>query len=179
MSSDEDLVFKALADRTRRRILDLIRDEPLTTGALCLMLEPLDRCTVMLLSLIHIYVAKLVGNDLSLFMGTMDAEGIAMLRQMKESPEMAQWASMMPDFNRFRPGTRTRLDLKFVLSQPFGGRALINGTQMSGDASGVPYDRLPRPFLDAIKKAEDAYRQLMQGAGEGPVVPTEQPGTKP
>lgn len=41
-------MFKALADKTRRRILDLIREEPLTTGALCLMLEPLDRCTVML-----------------------------------------------------------------------------------------------------------------------------------
>lgn len=126
------------------------------------------------------HVAKVVGNDLSLFLGTLDAESLAMLKQMRESPEMAQWSSMMPEFNRFRPGTRTRLDLKFVLSQPYGGRGLINGTQMSADTQGVPFNRLPRPFQDAVKKAEEAYKQLMQGAGgEAPVVPTEQPGTKP
>ena len=50
MSSDEsdDLVFKALADRRRRRILDMLKDAPRTTGELCEALEiELDRCTVM------------------------------------------------------------------------------------------------------------------------------------
>jgi DNA-binding transcriptional ArsR family regulator len=42
------LVFRALADPTRRRILDLLRDRALTTGQLCSELSELDRCTVML-----------------------------------------------------------------------------------------------------------------------------------
>lgn len=49
MSSDDrhDLVFRALADRRRRRILDLLRDGELTTGELCDRFPDLDRCTVM------------------------------------------------------------------------------------------------------------------------------------
>jgi DNA-binding transcriptional ArsR family regulator len=44
----QDAVFKALADRTRRRILDLLKDQSMTTGQICEGLAPLDRCTVML-----------------------------------------------------------------------------------------------------------------------------------
>jgi DNA-binding transcriptional ArsR family regulator len=43
----DDLVFKALADRRRREILDLLRDTPRTTGQLCEHFRKLDRCTVM------------------------------------------------------------------------------------------------------------------------------------
>ena len=43
----EDLVYKALADRRRREILDLLKDEPKTTGDICLKFKRLDRCTVM------------------------------------------------------------------------------------------------------------------------------------
>ena len=45
--SKDDLVFKALADRRRREILDLLREEPRTTGELCDRFRTLDRCTVM------------------------------------------------------------------------------------------------------------------------------------
>ena len=44
---DEDLVFKALADGRRRRILDLLKDGARTTGELCDSFPELDRCTVM------------------------------------------------------------------------------------------------------------------------------------
>ena len=49
MSNDDedDLIFKALGHRVRRRLLDLLRAEPLTTGSLCDLLPELDRCTVM------------------------------------------------------------------------------------------------------------------------------------
>ena len=54
MSSDansadkDDLVFKALADRRRREMLDLLKAAPRTTGALCdHFAGQLDRCTVM------------------------------------------------------------------------------------------------------------------------------------
>ena len=50
MSSAEsdDQLFKALADRRRREILDLLKDAPRTTGELCARFEgQLDRCTVM------------------------------------------------------------------------------------------------------------------------------------
>ncbi len=43
----DDLVFKALAGSDRRRILDLLRDAPLTTGDICKELHWLNRCTVM------------------------------------------------------------------------------------------------------------------------------------
>jgi DNA-binding transcriptional ArsR family regulator len=43
-----DLVFKALADSRRRRILDLLKRAPRTTSDLCARFENmLDRCTVM------------------------------------------------------------------------------------------------------------------------------------
>jgi len=43
----DDLVYKALADRRRREILDLLRDEPKTTGDICARFKQIDRCTVM------------------------------------------------------------------------------------------------------------------------------------
>lgn len=45
--SDDDLVFKALAAPARRRMLDALRDSPLTTGALCARFADLDRTTVL------------------------------------------------------------------------------------------------------------------------------------
>jgi DNA-binding transcriptional ArsR family regulator len=43
----QERVFKALADGTRREILDLLRDEPRTTGDICAHFPAFDRCTVM------------------------------------------------------------------------------------------------------------------------------------
>lgn len=45
--TDDDLVFKALASPTRRRMLDLLREETRTTGELCALLPDLDRTTVL------------------------------------------------------------------------------------------------------------------------------------
>ena len=49
MSTEDqtDRVFKALSAATRRAILDVLRDNPQTTGALCARFAMLDRCTVM------------------------------------------------------------------------------------------------------------------------------------
>jgi DNA-binding transcriptional ArsR family regulator len=46
-ASDDDLVFKALASATRRRILDLLRERVRTTGDLCAEFPDLDRTTVL------------------------------------------------------------------------------------------------------------------------------------
>lgn len=43
----DDRIFKALGHHTRRQILDCLRDEPQTTGALCDAFPEIDRCTVM------------------------------------------------------------------------------------------------------------------------------------
>lgn len=45
--SDDDLVFKALAAPLRRRMLDALKEEPLTTGALCARFPEVDRTTVL------------------------------------------------------------------------------------------------------------------------------------
>ena len=47
ISEQQDRVFRALASQHRRAILDVLRDQPLTTGALCAQFDDLDRCTVM------------------------------------------------------------------------------------------------------------------------------------
>jgi DNA-binding transcriptional ArsR family regulator len=58
----DDRLFKALADAHRRRILDLLKDAPRTTGELCRRLAgSLDRCTVMQ----HIGVLERAGLVLS------------------------------------------------------------------------------------------------------------------
>lgn len=44
---DDDPVFRALAAPLRRAILDVLKDEPRTTGDLCSRFPELDRCTVM------------------------------------------------------------------------------------------------------------------------------------
>lgn len=44
---DSEKIFKALADKRRRRILDLLKTAPKTTGTLCAAFPELDRCTVM------------------------------------------------------------------------------------------------------------------------------------
>lgn len=43
-----NLVWDALANPNRRRILDLLKKKPRTTGEIVLKLKHLDRCTVML-----------------------------------------------------------------------------------------------------------------------------------
>jgi DNA-binding transcriptional ArsR family regulator len=47
ISEQQDRVFRALASHHRRAILDVLRDQPLTTGTLCAQFPELDRCTVM------------------------------------------------------------------------------------------------------------------------------------
>src|SRR3546814_6537333 len=42
-----DATFKALASPIRRQILYDLKDQPLTTGALCGHFADIDRCTVM------------------------------------------------------------------------------------------------------------------------------------
>jgi DNA-binding transcriptional ArsR family regulator len=49
MSTDDknDRIFKALAASSRRAMLDVLKDQPQTTGDLCARFPALDRCTVM------------------------------------------------------------------------------------------------------------------------------------
>lgn len=48
MSIDaDDAVFKALADSRRRKMLDLLKEGPKTTGQICQQFKELNRCTVM------------------------------------------------------------------------------------------------------------------------------------
>ena len=44
---DDDLVFKALASPTRRRMLDVLKESSCSTGELCARFSELDRTTVL------------------------------------------------------------------------------------------------------------------------------------
>jgi DNA-binding transcriptional ArsR family regulator len=46
-SLEDDRIFKALGHHRRRDLLDALRDNPQTTGALCDAFADIDRCTVM------------------------------------------------------------------------------------------------------------------------------------
>jgi DNA-binding transcriptional ArsR family regulator len=45
--SEDDRVFKALANSRRRAMLDCLKNGPRTTGMLCETFPDMDRCTVM------------------------------------------------------------------------------------------------------------------------------------
>lgn len=67
-TADEmDRVFKALAAPVRRGILDVLKDDPQTTGALCARFPALDRCTVMqhlrVLEEAELVIARRVGRE--------------------------------------------------------------------------------------------------------------------
>jgi DNA-binding transcriptional ArsR family regulator len=65
--TESELVFKALANTDRRRILDALREAPRTTGDLCDALPRLDRTTVMqhlrVLEKAHLVVSKKRGRS--------------------------------------------------------------------------------------------------------------------
>lgn len=46
-NENHELIFKALADSKRRKILDFLKIKPRTTGEICEYLSHVDRCTVM------------------------------------------------------------------------------------------------------------------------------------
>jgi len=54
---DDGAIFKALADSRRRKLLDLLKTKPRTTGELCSYFKDLDRCTVIL----HLEVLRKAG----------------------------------------------------------------------------------------------------------------------
>ncbi len=62
-----DRIFKALSSRTRREIIDLLKDGPCTTGDVCVRFPGLDRCTVMqhldVLGKAGIVVARRTGRE--------------------------------------------------------------------------------------------------------------------
>ncbi|MBX6751536.1 MAG: winged helix-turn-helix transcriptional regulator [Micromonosporaceae bacterium] len=66
-TSDDDLVFKALASPVRRRMLDALKQSPLTTGALAALFPELDRTTVLqhlrVLERAELVIGRKVGRE--------------------------------------------------------------------------------------------------------------------
>lgn len=48
IDTENDRIFKALAHHRRRELLDVLKNGPQTTGALCDLFGDMDRCTIML-----------------------------------------------------------------------------------------------------------------------------------
>lgn len=63
----DDLVFRALGNRTRRRMLDVLKESPRTTGELCDHFPDLDRTTVLqhlrVLERAELVIGRKVGRE--------------------------------------------------------------------------------------------------------------------
>ncbi|MET9327730.1 metalloregulator ArsR/SmtB family transcription factor [Tsukamurella sp. NPDC003166] len=63
----DDQVFKALANGTRRRMLDVLKQSPRTTGDLCAQFPDLDRTTVLqhlrVLERAELVIGRKVGRE--------------------------------------------------------------------------------------------------------------------
>lgn len=105
MSIDDadDLIFKALGHRVRRRILDALKPAPLTTGMLCKAFPELDRCTVMqhlgVLEEAGLIVAERRGRER---WNHLDALPIHAIHERWIGPYAAYAASMLAHLRRWK-----------------------------------------------------------------------------
>ncbi|NGM46752.1 helix-turn-helix transcriptional regulator [Rhodobacter sp. SGA-6-6] len=102
----DDALFRALGHRVRRRMLDLLKAQPMTTGALCKALPELDRCTVMQ----HLAVLEAAGLVLAERRGRerwnhLDALPIHGLHERWIGPYAAYAASLLARLKRQAEGT--------------------------------------------------------------------------
>ena len=104
---DLDPVFRALADRTRRRVLDLLRAGPRTTGDLCDAFPELSRFGV----LKHLAVLKrarlvLVRPEGRVRMNYLNAVPLRALHERWLRPYEASFASGLLALKHFAEGAR-------------------------------------------------------------------------
>ena len=106
MSNDDedDLIFKALSHRVRRRLLDVLKVESMTTGALCALFPDLDRCTIMQ----HLSVLEEAGLIVVERRGRerwnhLDALPIHAIHERWIGPYAAYAASMLSSLNKALP----------------------------------------------------------------------------
>ncbi len=89
-------VWKALADPTRRRLLDLLRDQPQTTGALCAAFPALSRFAVMkhlgVLEAAGLVVARKRGREM---WHSLNAVPLQRIYERWVSAYQGQWASSL------------------------------------------------------------------------------------
>lgn len=91
-----DHIWKALADPTRRRLLDLLRDEPRTTGALAAAFPALSRFAVMkhlgILEVAGLVVARKRGREVWHYL---NAVPIRRIYERWVSAYQGQWATTL------------------------------------------------------------------------------------
>lgn len=79
-TSDDDLVFKALASPIRRRMLDALKQSPLTTGGLAALFPELDRTTVLqhlrVLERAELVIGRKVGRERHLYLAPLPIKRI-------------------------------------------------------------------------------------------------------
>jgi DNA-binding transcriptional ArsR family regulator len=79
-TSDDDVVFKALASPIRRRMLDALKRSPMTTGALAALFPELDRTTVLqhlrVLERAELVIGRKVGRERHLYLAPLPIKRI-------------------------------------------------------------------------------------------------------
>ena len=106
----DDRVFKALASPTRRRVLDLLKESPRTTGQLCDAFPDLDRTTVLqhlrVLERAELLTGRKVGRERHLSLAPVPIKRI----HDRWSGEFARAAvDLLSDLDQ-EPGHDTRTD---------------------------------------------------------------------
>jgi DNA-binding transcriptional ArsR family regulator len=100
-ANSEDRVFAAMASRVRRRILDLLRRQPLTTGQIAAKFRPLSRFAVMqhlkVLAKAKLVVARRQGRERHNYLNVVPIHQ-ALARWVE--PGEQEWAEMLGQLKR-------------------------------------------------------------------------------
>jgi hypothetical protein len=73
--------------------------------------------------------------------------------------------SPMAQYNRFRPGRRSQIDLGVIVDQRAQGSWMLNDSQVDQNRSPVAFEQLPATFQKAV---EEALRSMREGAPRPP-----------
>ena len=104
-------------------------------------------------------VGRAIGNDPMLAFAFMGADELAMFRMMKEDPNMAMMAGMMPSIEKMRVGERTNIHLRFFARDDVALERTLQDSRIDQNAPVYAMNDLPQAFKDKIEKRLQDFKK--------------------